>query len=221
MNAQNMIARPATVQKVIKPKTKVPHLNILELLVSVIVVLTLFIFVGSFLAFSGWLYTYKALTAEQVIAELHISRKIIKDGVPTIRVRYVPFDENPALSFLPRQADVSTLELELPGDQVFIDANFIRWQNWVSLLNISPVYKVYRIRSDFNQLSDRQNFKAKAIDLNGGPDTFIEDFSKYSENFNWLVQSAFISSAGQNATDRDRVFYVVVTKDSIILEHKS
>ncbi len=47
------------------------------------------------------------------------------------------------------------------------------------------------------------------------------DFSRNPEMFQWLVQSVFVSSAGQNASDNDRVFYVVVTKDAIVLEPKN
>ncbi len=131
--------------KIIKINSKTRNLNIVEFLIKVIVVLVIFIVVGAFLVFSSWMYTYNALTDERVVAELYISKKIIKDGVPTIRVRYVPLDNSPALPFLPQQNDMNSIEVELSGDQVFIDANFIRWQNWVTLLNIKPVYKVYRI----------------------------------------------------------------------------
>lgn len=207
--------------KIIKINSKTRNLNIVEFLIKVIVVLVIFIVVGAFLVFSSWMYTYNALTDERVVAELYISKKIIKDGVPTIRVRYVPLDNSPALPFLPQQNDMNSIEVELSGDQVFIDANFIRWQNWVTLLNIKPVYKVYRIKSDFQQISDREKFNTKAIDINGGQDTFIVDFSRNPEMFQWLVQSVFVSSAGQNASDNDRVFYVVVTKDAIVLEPKN
>lgn len=210
---------PVIVKKVVKVQKKKPSL--IEFLVGTIAVLLIFLLVGSFLAFSGWLYTYKALTKETVVAELYISKKVIKDGVPTAKVRYVQLNEEPALSFLgSKEIENEEIQLEMKGDQVFVDANFIRWQNWMSLLGIDPVYKVYRVKSDFRNISDREKYRSSAFELNGGSDKFVEDFAQNQSIFDWAVQSAFVSSAGQNVTDQDQVFNVVVTKDAIVLEVK-
>lgn len=217
-NLQSNMNRPSFELKKIVPVKRKPSL--IEFMAGTIALLLLFVIIGSFLAVSSWLYTYKALTKEQVVAELYISRKIIKDGVPVTKVRYVPLREQPALPFVGASENNEEIQVEMYGDQVFVDANFIRWQNWILLLNISPVYKVYRIKSDYKNLSDREKFRPSAFEINGGSDPFIEDFAKKQNLFSWAVQSAFISSAGQNVTDQDQVFNVVITKDAVVLEAK-
>lgn len=213
-----MTPPPVVVQKVVKLKKR---RSLVEFLVGTVILLSIVIIVGAFLAFSAWMYTYNALTEEKIVAELSISKKVVKDGVPTYTVRYTPLQQDAAFSFLgSNDSNGKVVQSTMSGDQVFVDANFIRWENWMTLLGFKPVYKVYRVKSDFKVLSERDKFKSTAFDMNGGSDQFVEDFAKGDASFGWFVQGAFISSAGQNITDEDQVYNVIVTKDAIVLEKK-
>lgn len=213
-----MTQPPVIVQKVVKVKKKK---SLVEFLIGTVILLLIVIVVGGFLAFSAWMYTYNALTEEKIVGELDISKKVIKDGVPTYTVRYVPIQQDAAFGFLGKNDNNGhVVQSTMNGDQVFIDANFIRWENWMTLIGFRPVYKVYRVKSDYKDLNERNNFKSTAFDMNGGSDKFVEDFANGDKSFGWFVQGAFISSAGQNVTDQDQVYNVIVTKDAIVLEKK-
>ena len=212
--------RPVIVQKVVKVRRKP---SIVEFLAGTVILLSIIIVIGGFLAFSAWMYTYNALTEEKIVAELSISKKVIKDGVPTYTVRYTPIQQDAAFPLLGNSStdtNGAVVQSTMSGDQVFIDANFIRWENWMTLIGFKPVYKVYRVKSDFKDLAERDKFKSTAFDMNGGSDQVVENFAQNDAGFGWFVQGAFISSAGQNVTDQDQVYNVIVTKDAIVLEKK-
>jgi len=210
--------QPITVKKVVQVKRK---RSLVEFLLATVIILAIIIVVGTFFAFSAWMYTYNSLTEEKVVAELYISKKVIKDGVPTYKLRYVPIQQDAVIPFLGNNTpDNSEIRADMNGDQVFVDANFVRWQNWMTLVGFDPVYKVYRVKSDFRNLEERNKFRTTAFDMNGGSDQIVEDFAKNDNTFGFLIQSGFISSAGQNVSDEDQVYNVVVTKDAIVLERK-
>ena len=210
-------SQPVIVKKVVQYKRK---RSLVEFLIGTVILLAIIILLGAFISVSAWLYTYKALTNEKVVAELYVGKKIIKDGVPTSRVRYVPLAEDSAF-FLGQQTNKADETVkDIAGDQVFVDANFIRWENWATLIGMKPSYKIYRVKGDFRDSVDRDNFRSSSFDLNGGSDDFIVDFEKSQQNYRWFVQSAFISSAGINVTDVDQAYDVVVTKDGVVLEKK-
>jgi hypothetical protein len=210
-------SQPVIVKKVVQYKRK---RSLVDFLIGTIVLLAIIIVLGAFISVSAWLYTYKALTEEKTVGELYISAKVIKDGVPTTRVRYVALQEQPGY-FLGQESVIGEeTRKDLSGDQVFVDTNFIRFENWGTLIGLKPVYKVYRVKSDFSNINDRENFRSSAFELNGGADQFIVDFEQNQDNFRWIVQSAYISSAGINVTDQDQRFDVKVTKDGVVLEKK-
>jgi hypothetical protein len=206
---------PVIVKKVVEYRNK---RSFTDFLIGTIILLLLIVLIGGMLSVTAWLYTYNALTAEKIVGELTVSGRIIKDGVPVTRVTYRNLDREPAASFLSSSQESFDITRELKGDQVFVDANFIRWENWVTLLGVRPVYKVYRIKSDFINLEDRNRFKTSAFDVNGGPDNFIIDLEKSQSNYRWAIQSTFISSAGINISNETQVFNIVVTNDAIVLE---
>ncbi len=213
----NPYPQPVIVKKVIQYKRK---RSLTEFLFGTIILLLIIIFLGFFISISAWLYTYKSLTTEKVVGELYVGKKVIKDGVPTSRVRYVPLKEESGF-YLGQQSMLGEeIRQDFKGDQVFIDTNMIRWENWVTLIGLKPVYKVYRVKSDFRNIADRDAFRSSAFELNGGSDDFILNFEKNQEAFRWLVQSAYISSAGINVSDQDQKFDVIITKDAVVLEKK-
>lgn len=206
------------IKKVVHVKHK---RSIIEFFLATVTVLSIILVVGAFFAFSAWMYTYSALTEEKVVAELYVSKKIIKDGVPTFKVRYVPISGDPVMFFWGEgNSNNDEIKVEMYGDQFFVDASFIRWQNWMTLLGFDPVYKVYRVKSDYRNLEERNKYRTTAFDINGGPDKVVEDFAENEKFLGFIIQSGFISSAGQNVGNEDQVYNVVVTKDAIVLEKK-
>lgn len=218
MNPQSVPAQqPVIIKKVVQYRSK---RSFVDFLIGTIILLLIIVTLGAFISVSAWLYTYKALTQEKVVAELYVGKKVVKDGVPTTRVRYVPLREEPAFFFGQEYQSGTEIRQDLSGDQVFVDANFIRWENWVTLTGTKPVYKVYRVKSDYRNLSDRDKYRSTAFDVNGGSDQFIIDLEKDQQNYRWFMQSAFISSAGVNVSDEDQKYDVVITKDAVVLEKK-
>lgn len=197
------------------------NLNPVTFVIIVLFLLAIFGFFSAFLAFAGWLHTYRVLTNEKRVGELHISKKIIKNGVPAARIKVIFYRSKPNLSWLLGEIDEQKVELEVNGDIVYIEANFIRWQNWLVMLGFEPVYKIYRLKSDYKNLSDAEKYGRTAIDLNGGYDSSFDMFNQKVWWSDFLFQSVFISSAGQAVQDKeDRVYYIVITKDAVVLEPK-
>lgn len=217
-----MPQQTVTTQKVIKVKSS-RKMSLVETMGWIIVTLAILLVVVAATSFGIWMYTFKALTEEKTVAELQVSGRVFKDGKPTFTVRYIPKNEAPAIPFWSNNVDdpdSKEFRSEMGGDQVFIDANFIRWANWSTLVGFKPVYKVYRVKSDYQNLDDREEFKSSAFERNGGQDGFIKEFDANKNTWGWLVQSAYISSAGVNINEDAQKFDVIVTKDGLVLEKK-
>jgi hypothetical protein len=212
--------QPVMIKKVVKVRRK---RSLTEFLITTIAILSIFLVLGTIFSVAVWLNTYKVLTRETVVANIYVSKKVIKDGKPTFTVHYVPREDvsgwwgifgSKAHS---ADAEVTT---ELVGDQVYVEADYIRWNNVLTLMNIKPVYKTNRIKSGFQNVDDYQRYHVGAVDLNGGPDSFAKKLQGNPDKFSWLAQSVYISSAGINVQDEETSYKVVSTKDAMVLERE-
>lgn len=196
------------------------NLNPLSFVFSAIFVFAIFLIVILIFNVSGWLYTYNTLTDEKIIGEILISKKILKDGIPSGNVKVILYDQENLLPFSKGEKEKNSLSLDFNGDMIFIDAYFIRWENWLVMLGFKPVYKIYRIKSDFRDIEKANTYKRDIIDLSSSNDNYI--FENINENYflKFFIQGAFISSVGQSLTNSEQKFNILVTKDGIVLERK-
>ena len=211
-------AQPVLVKKVVKVKRK---RSLVELLITTIVILSVFIVVGAFFSVTVWLHTYKVYTQEKVVAELRVSKKVIKDGKPTFSVTYTPIADVSGLwGFLGSSSKTAgkEIEIELVGDQVFVSADYVRWQDWLTFINMKPLYKVDRISTGFQKTSDYKSINVDAIDVNGGRDWFAGSLQSNPDALGWMAQSVFISSAGVNVSNDEVSYRVISTEDALVLE---
>jgi hypothetical protein len=213
--------QPVVVQKVVKVKKKRSLVNFLS---AAVFLLCLFIVIGGILAAALWLHTFKVFTQEKTVAELYVSQKYIKDGKPTVRIRYTPYDDVSGWWGVFGSESNSTdkeVEAEIIGDRVFIEADFVRWNNWLTFLNFKPVYKINRIAPSFQRSADVKQYPIdEFVDINGGPDEFAARLQENPGKYKWFAQSVFISSAGTNALSEDATYLVKVTEDAVVLERK-
>lgn len=191
-----------------------------------VLLLIIILIIALFLSIFGWLYTYNVFSKEEIIGELMISKKNIKDGISTGTAKLVLYKTDSLINF-DRFNTVydqkREFNFEFNGDQVFIDSYFIRWQNWLTLFGFKPIFKIYRIKSDFVNTESAKKYKRDFIDLSVQQDELFFNYfnnEKLYKFLNVFVQGAFISSVGQNVTNTEQRFNVVVTNDGIVLERK-
>lgn len=210
--------QPVKVTRVVKVKRK---RSVTEFLVTTIIVLCVFLVIGAIFSFGVWLNTYKVLTQETVVADIYVSQKIIKDDRPTFTVTYKPRADVSGwwgiFGSKAKSAD-SEITVEMIGDQVFFSADYIRWNNWVTLFNVKPVYKTNRINSGFQKIEDYQKYYVDAVALNGGQDSIAASLQENPKRLEWFAQSVYISSAGVNVLSEEASYKLIATKDALVLE---
>jgi hypothetical protein len=210
--------QPVYVKKVVRVKRK---RSLVEFLITTICILSIFIVIGAFFSVGIWLHTFKVFTQETVVAELFVSKKIIKDGSPKFTVKYTPKKDVSGWWTIfgsdAKSAD-HEVSMELTGDQVFVEADYLRWSNWVTFANVKPVYKTNRVKTGFQHAEDYKKYNVEVVDLNGGPDWFAAKLQQTPDKFSWLAQSVYLSSAGINVTNEDVTYKVISTKDALVLE---
>lgn len=210
--------QPVYITKIVKVRKK---RSLVEFLITTICILSVFMVLGAFFSVAIWLHTFKAFTQETVVADLAVSKKVIKDGIPTFTVKYTPKkDVSGWWSIFGSNASSADKEvsMELTGDQVFVNADYIRWDNWLTFINVKPVYKINRVMTGFQHAEDYKKYNVDVVDLNGGPDWFASKLQQSPDKFSWLAQSVFISSAGINVSGEDVNYKVISTNDALVLE---
>jgi len=213
-------SQPVIVKKIVKVKRK---RSILTFLSATIFFLSLFIIIGAILSLSVWLHTYHVFTQEKLVAEVHISKKVMRDGKPTFHVKYIPKDDVSGFWGMlgsDAKSDEIEVEFDMVGDQVFFNADFIRWKDWLTMVKFKPVYKVNRIVPGYQKAEDYKKFGVEVFDLNGGPDNFAAKLQDKPEKYRWLAKSVFFSGAGINVQDQDVVYELKVTEDALVIQRK-
>lgn len=200
--------------------------SLVNMLATAVFVLSLLILILTIVFVAAWLHTYKVFTQEKIVAEVTVSEQYEKDdGTPAFTVTYKPYDDVSGWwGIFGSDADSTDeqFEVELEGDQVFFRSDLIRWSDPLTLINFKPVYKVYEVRSDFDDLDDREKYDPEASDtgykVNGGRDTVAKNLQKNSGNLSWFAQSVFISSSGVDVQNEERTYSLIVTEDALVIE---
>lgn len=96
------------------------------------------------------LYTYARLTAEQAVARLGFER--------LAEQRYRATLSTP---------DGRRASFELAGDEWQLDARVIKWQGWVTLAGMDPLYRLERLSGRYSSVAQERQGERTVIELGG------------------------------------------------------
>jgi len=133
---------------------------------------------GFVLLLGASIYGYFQLTDETLIAELEFDR----------------VGEQSYLAHL-RTADFCTIQqFPLYGDQWRVDAQFLKWHYWVSLLGLESRYRLERIEGRYRDVSAQNSSRTLAHALAPPSAIDIGKLSGALGRFNFLVDATYGSS---------------------------
>jgi hypothetical protein len=134
--------------------------------------------VGFFLLLGASVYTFHALTDETLIAELEFDR--------TGEQRY--------RAYLRTGDFCSELVFDVPGEQWRIDAQFLKWKYWATLLGLESQYRLERLEGRYRSAAD-QNEKPTLAHALAPPSAIdIGGLSGALGRFNFLADASYGSS---------------------------
>ena len=209
---------------IVKKKRSFSIKNIVTSIILLLIALSCCLFIALVIATLGWMQTWRAFTQETVVAEIKVS-PVRYDGShkSSFDITYTPKNDVSALSFLfgnVKSNDQMVTET-LPGDQFQIESDFFKWGDWITFIGVKPMYKTSGIAGTYQNLNNYSdpNYPKKAAELNGGEDKTWKYFLDNSKQFNF-VGTSYISSAGNNVTNKERTFDLVATEDGMVLKEQ-
>ncbi len=158
---------------------------------------------GFFTLFSASLYTFHVLTAETLIAELEFER----------------LGDDHYLAKLQTGDGCEERELELYGDQWRIDAEFVKWKYWATLLGLDSQYRLDRLEGRYTSAVDQNTSRTLAHDLNTHTTIDIVDISNSLGPLNFLVDATYGSSTYQSV-DPARIYRVYRTQTGLLTRNE-
>lgn len=187
-------------------------------LIIVTILFTILTF-SLFFMVNAWLYTYHIFTQETEIAEIEISERVIKDGIPTFHLKYTSKNLPKNYIFYKTEGNDTNLSLssEFRGDKFMIEAIFVKWKNICVMLGLKPMLKVYRIQSDY--IKKDNTYPNDYIDINGGFDKTFYDFYE-NKHLDFCVDTVFISGAGNQVMNEKRKYVLIATEDALVIRKK-
>jgi len=134
--------------------------------------------VAFILMLSASIYTFHALTDETLIAELEFDR--------TGEQRY--------RAYLRTGDFCSELVFDVPGEQWRVDAQFLKWKYWATLLGLDSQYRLERLEGRYRSAAD-QNEKPTLAHALAPPSAIdIGGLSGALGRFNFLADASYGSS---------------------------
>jgi hypothetical protein len=148
---------------------------------------------------SASIYTYARLTAETPIA----------------RVSFTPEGQERYLAHLRTGDRCEDRVLRVFGDQWRIDAEFLKWAYFASVLGFDSLYRLDRFQGRYSRIEDENSKPLLAYDLGRDTTVDVAAIAASLGGWNFLVDASYGSSTYQEI-DADRVFYVFKTTTGII-----
>lgn len=151
------------------------------------------------LLFSSWLYTYQRLTDEALVAELSFE--------PLGGQRY--------------RASVATGDrceagyYDLYGDQWRLDAQFIKWKYWATLLGFDPLYRLDRLEGRYADVADENGRPHVAYSLARDSTLDLAGLAAGLGRLNFLLDAGYGSSTFERI-DPGRVYRVYRTPTGLM-----
>jgi hypothetical protein len=151
------------------------------------------------LLLSATVYTYHRLTAETLIAEL----------------RFEATGERQYLAHLRTGDRCGERVLPLFGDQWRVDAEFVKWKYWATLLGLDSQYRLDRLEGRYRSTAEQNTGARLAHEL--GNDTVLDVVGVAAAlgSWNFLLDATYGSSTYQDI-DVDNTYYVYRTATGII-----
>ena len=149
--------------------------------------------------FSASIYTYTALTAEAVVAELHFER--LAEQQYLARLRSGDFCEEQSFRVL--------------GDQWRVDAEFLKWKYWALALGLDSQYRLDRFEGRYRAVGAQNTRPTLSHDLKQETVVDVGGVSETLGLLNFLTDATYGSSTYQDI-DTERVFYVYRTQTGLI-----
>lgn len=174
-----------------------------------------------------WLKTYKAFTQEKLVAVIDVDeKKEDDDGNPYFKITYTPVDNQSALTQFILGEDENKDEEQIDereeyyiyGDRFMVEAEVVNFSNWADFLGFKTIYKVTRIRGEYNDIEDEKNETRSIYDINGGMDSIWETLEYNQESLKPLVDSVYGSSASQSARRSKASWGIYMTEDGLIMK---
>jgi len=152
-----------------------------------------------FTLFSASVYTFNVLTEETQVAELRFER----------------LGEQNYVARLYTGDGCDERVLEVFGDQWRIDAQFVKWKYWATLLGLDAQYRLDRFEGRYLSAIEQNQRQTLVHDLR--PDTTLDivEMSDALGRLNFLIDASYGSSTYRNI-DTARVHRVFRTQTGLI-----
>jgi len=144
-------------------------------------------------------YTYHRLTAEALIAELR-------------------FEANGKRQYLAHLRTGDRCEervLPVFGDQWRVDAEFLKWKYWATLLGLDSQYRLDRLEGRYRSVTEQNSRPRVAHDLGGGTAVDVVEVAGTLGSWNFLLDATYGSSTYEDI-DVANVYRVYRTTTGII-----
>lgn len=148
---------------------------------------------------SASVYTFYALTDETLIAELTFDRMNGRQYVAHLRTGD-RCDER---------------DLPLFGDQWRVDAEFLKWKSWATLLGLDAQYRLDRLEGRYRTAAEQNSEPNIAHDLGGNTALDVVDLAGALGSWNFLIDATYGSSVYKDI-DVANVYSVYRTQMGII-----
>jgi hypothetical protein len=124
------------------------------------------------------IYTFTALTDETLIAEVRFERAGANRNVAYLRTGDMCAEQ----------------VLGIVGDQWRIDAEFVKWRYWASLLGLKSQYRLDRFEGRFRDIAEQNKQPSEAHPLGSDTALDIVSFAESLGPLNFLVDASYGSS---------------------------
>jgi hypothetical protein len=149
------------------------------------------------------IYTYHRLTAETVIAEL----------------RFDATGDREYVAYLRTGDRCAERTFPIFGDQWRIDAEFLKWKYWATLLGLDSQYRLDRLEGRYRVVAEQNSQPNVAHDLADRTAIDLVALSGALGSWNFLLDATYGSSTYQEIDVRN-VYYVYRTPTGIITRHE-
>jgi hypothetical protein len=148
---------------------------------------------------SSWFYTYHSLTREALVAE--ISFEPVADKHWRARLA---------------TGDHCRIEYyEIHGDQWRIEAQFIKWKYWASLLGLDAMYRLDRFEGRYQDVDEQNRRHKVAYSLAQDSALDMVAVAEALGGFNFLFDASYGSST-YHAIDNRQLYRVYRTQTGLI-----
>jgi len=168
-------------------------------LLKLITLPVLILLIGAALLFTSWLYTFQRLTEEAPVAEISfdpIGDKVYRAHLSTgDRCRVDQFD--------------------IYGDQWRVDAQFVKWKYWATLLGLSSMYRLDRIEGRYEDVDEQNRARTKAYALPRATAIDATGIAAALGRLGFLLDASYGSSTFDHI-DAEREYRIYKTQTGLI-----